>query len=76
MLRDLHPGPLTPAQEAMLERWTAMRPGCGNLIEDVLTLSKIEAGAVNSVTQPVDLAEVVAAAAGSSGPEAVLVSGG
>jgi two-component system phosphate regulon sensor histidine kinase PhoR len=70
MLRDLHPGPLTPAQDKMLKTVDRNAARLRNLIEDVLTLSKIEAGAFKSVTQPVDLAEVVAAAAAALQPAA------
>ena len=62
MLRDLHPGPLTAAQDKMLDTVDRNAARLRHLIEDVLTLSKIEAGAFKSVMQPVDLAEIVAAA--------------
>src|SRR2546430_12818543 len=70
MLRDLHPGPLTEAQDQMLETVDRNAARLRHLIEDVLTLSKIEAGAFKSVMQPVDLAEIVAAAAAALQPPA------
>ena len=42
---DLHPGPLTAAQDQMLETVDRNAARLRHLIEDVLTLSKIEAGA-------------------------------
>jgi two-component system, OmpR family, phosphate regulon sensor histidine kinase PhoR len=70
MLRDLHPGPLTDAQDQMLETVDRNAARLRHLIEDVLTLSKIEAGAFKSVMQPVDLADIVAAAVAALQPAA------
>jgi two-component system, OmpR family, phosphate regulon sensor histidine kinase PhoR len=70
MLRDLHPGPLSPAQDRMLETVDRNAARLRHLIEDVLTLSKIEAGAFKTVMQPVDLAEIVAAAVAALQPAA------
>jgi signal transduction histidine kinase/HAMP domain-containing protein len=70
MLRDLHPGPLTPAQDQMLETVDRNAARLRHLIEDVLTLSKIEAGTFKTVMQPVDLADIVAAAVAALRPAA------
>jgi signal transduction histidine kinase len=72
MLRDLHPGPLTAAQDQMLETVDRNAARLRHLIEDVLTLSKIEAGAFKSVMQPVDLADIVAAAVAALQPAAAV----
>jgi two-component system phosphate regulon sensor histidine kinase PhoR len=70
MLRDLDAGPVTPAQDQMLETVARNAARLRNLIEDVLTLSKIEAGAFKSVMRPVDLADVVTAAVAALRPAA------
>ena len=70
MLRDLDVGPLSPAQDQMLETVDRNAARLRHLIEDVLTLSKIEAGAFKTVMQPVDLAEIVAAAVAALQPAA------
>src|SRR5256886_11219277 len=62
MLRDLHPGPLTEAQDQMLETVDRNAARLRHLIEDVLTLSKIESGAFKTSKKPVDLTEVIAGA--------------
>ena len=47
MLRDREGGPVTRAQDQMLETVDRNAARLRHLIEDVLTLSKIEAGAFN-----------------------------
>jgi signal transduction histidine kinase len=68
MLRDQEAGPVTPEQGKMLETVDRNAARLRHLIEDVLTLSKIEAGAFKTVLQPVDLAEVTAAAVAALQP--------
>jgi signal transduction histidine kinase len=70
MLRDQDAGPLNPAQDQMLATVDRNAARLRNLIEDVLTLSKIEAGAFKSVMRPVDLAEIVAPAVAALQPAA------
>jgi two-component system phosphate regulon sensor histidine kinase PhoR len=61
ILRDHTAGPLTTAQEQMLDSVDRNTARLRHLIEDVLTLSKIESGAFTSNMRPVSLAEIVAA---------------
>ncbi len=61
ILRDHTAGPLTTAQEQMLDSVDRNTARLRHLIEDVLTLSKIESGAFTSTMRPVSLAEIVAA---------------
>jgi signal transduction histidine kinase/CHASE3 domain sensor protein len=61
ILRDRTAGPLTPAQEQMLGSVDRNTVRLRHLIEDVLTLSKIESGTFTSSMRPVSLAEIVAA---------------
>src|SRR4029077_5894687 len=52
-------GPLTPPQEQMLDSVDRNTARLRHLIEDVLTLSKIESGAFTSIMRPVSLTEIV-----------------
>lgn len=61
ILRDHTAGPLTGTQEQMLDSVERNTARLRHLIEDVLTLSKIESGAFTSVMRPVSLAEIAAA---------------
>ncbi len=61
ILRDQNAGPLTASQERMLETVDRNTARLRHLIEDVLTLSKIESGAFKTMMQPVSLAGVVVA---------------
>ena len=61
ILRDRTAGPLTTAQEQMLDSADRNTVRLRHLIEDVLTLSKIESGAFTSMMQPVSLTEIVSA---------------
>jgi two-component system phosphate regulon sensor histidine kinase PhoR len=70
MLRDQEAGPLTATQEQMLETVDRNAARLRHLIEDLLTLSKIESGTFKSVMQPVNLAEIVAAAVAALQPAA------
>jgi two-component system phosphate regulon sensor histidine kinase PhoR len=61
ILRDRTAGPLTIAQEQMLDSVDRNTVRLRHLIEDVLTLSKIESGAFTSMMRPVSLTEIVSA---------------
>jgi len=61
ILRDRTAGPLTTAQEQMLHSVDRNTARLRHLIEDVLTLSKIESGAFTSNMRPVNLTEIVSA---------------
>jgi two-component system phosphate regulon sensor histidine kinase PhoR len=61
ILQDQDAGPLTPSQERMLDTVDRNTARLRHLIEDVLTLSKIESGAFKTMMQPVSLAGVVVA---------------
>jgi signal transduction histidine kinase/CHASE3 domain sensor protein len=61
ILRGRTVGPLTPGQDRMLDTVDRNAARLRHLIEDVLTLSKIESGAFTSVMQPVSLADIVSA---------------
>ncbi len=60
ILRDHTAGPLTTTQEQMLDSVDRNTARLRHLIEDVLTLSKIESGAFTSMMRPVSLAGIVA----------------
>jgi two-component system, OmpR family, phosphate regulon sensor histidine kinase PhoR len=70
ILRDLGAGPLNPAQERMLETVDRNTARLRHLIEDVLTLSRIESGAFKTARMPVNMADVVAAAVTALRPAA------
>jgi signal transduction histidine kinase/CHASE3 domain sensor protein len=70
ILRELGAGPLTPAQARMLETVDRNTTRLRHLIEDVLTLSRIESGVFKTAKMPVDLADVVAAAVTALRPAA------
>ena len=61
ILRDRTAGPLTTAQEQMVNSVDRNTARLRRLIEDVLTLSKIESGAFRSMMRPVSLTEIVSA---------------
>jgi two-component system phosphate regulon sensor histidine kinase PhoR len=61
ILRDRTAGPLTPGQEQMLDSVDRNTVRLRHLIEDVLTLSKIESGTFTSMMRPVNLGEIIAA---------------
>jgi two-component system phosphate regulon sensor histidine kinase PhoR len=61
ILRDRTAGPLTTPQEQMLDSVERNTARLRHLIEDVLTLSKIESGAFTSKMRPVSLTEIVSA---------------
>ncbi|HEV2370710.1 MAG TPA: ATP-binding protein [Streptosporangiaceae bacterium] len=70
ILRSADAGPLTRTQEKMLETADRNTARLRQLIEDVLTLSKVEARAFKTMRQPVDLSELVVAAVTTVSPAA------
>jgi two-component system phosphate regulon sensor histidine kinase PhoR len=70
LLRDGDVGPLLPAQEKMLASIDRNAVRLRSLVEDVLTMSKIEARSFKSVLRPVRLADLVKEAADSARPDA------
>jgi signal transduction histidine kinase len=70
MLRDQDAGPLTPAQAKMLATVDRNTARLWRLIEDVLTVSKIESGAFRTAMQPVSVADVVTSVVAALQPEA------
>jgi signal transduction histidine kinase len=76
LLRDADPGELTDAQERMLEVIARNARRLRELIEDILTLSRIESGGFRSEPGEVDLAEVVERALAEIGPAAAKASVG
>jgi signal transduction histidine kinase len=69
MLQDGEAGPLSPPQQDMLHTIDRNTSRLRSLIEDVLTLSKVETGAFRTVMQPVALAGVISAAVEAITPE-------
>jgi signal transduction histidine kinase len=70
MLRDGEVGPVPPAQQKMLASINRSAVRLRRLVEDVLTMSKIEARSFKTVLRPVKLADLVMDAAGSARPDA------
>jgi two-component system phosphate regulon sensor histidine kinase PhoR len=70
MLRDQDAGPVTPTQGSMLDTIDRNAARLRNLIEDVLTLSKIESGTFKTVFQPVSLHDIIGAATAAIQPVA------
>jgi signal transduction histidine kinase len=70
ILRDRAAGPLSPAQGRMLDSVDRNTARLRHLIEDVLTLSKIESGVFTSTMRPVSLAEIVSSAVTALQPAA------
>jgi len=70
ILQDGTAGPLSPEQHAILETIDRNSARLRSLIEDVLTLSKIETGSFKTVMQPVRLAEVISSAVEAVSPVA------
>ncbi len=74
LLRDREAGPVTPQQDLMLDTIHRNASLLRNLVENVLTISKIEMGVSKTEAQPVDLSEAVCAVVTSMQP--VAESGG
>ncbi|HEX9528795.1 MAG TPA: ATP-binding protein [Streptosporangiaceae bacterium] len=70
MLREQDAGPVTAEQDLMLGTVDRNATRLRNLIEDVLTMSKIESGTFTTVLQPVNLAELITAAMAALQPAA------
>ncbi len=70
ILRAHEAGPLSPDQQRMLDTIDRNASRLRSLIEDVLTMSKIETGAFKTVMRPVRLAEVVSSAVAAMSPTA------
>jgi signal transduction histidine kinase/HAMP domain-containing protein len=62
LLKDGDAGPVTPAQDQMLDTIHRNAAALWNLIENVLTISTIELGLAKAVARPVDLTETIDAA--------------
>jgi signal transduction histidine kinase len=71
ILKDGDAGPVSVEHRAILETIERNATRLRNLIEDVLTLSKIETGSFRTVMRPVRLAEVVRSAVAAVSPAAV-----
>jgi two-component system, OmpR family, phosphate regulon sensor histidine kinase PhoR len=63
MFNDGEGGEVTPQQRQMLETIDRSTVRLRNLVEDLFTLAKLESGAFTTVMRPVDLTEVISAAA-------------
>jgi signal transduction histidine kinase/CHASE3 domain sensor protein len=59
LLRDTDAGPLTDEQARMVDVIERNANRLRNLIEDLLTLSRVEAGTFKTVRQPVDVTELI-----------------
>jgi signal transduction histidine kinase/CHASE3 domain sensor protein len=59
IIQDKEPGPLTPKQTAMLDAVSRNGRRLLNLIEDMLTISKIELGVFTSDLRPTDLSRLI-----------------
>ena len=70
LLRDAEPGELSDAQERMLEVIARNTRRLRELIEDILTLSRIESGGFRSDPGEVDLAQVIERAITTVAPAA------
>jgi len=70
VMMDGSPGPLTDTQARMLLSIDRNAVRLRRLIEDVLTISKIETGALKTIVRPVKLAGLVTAAVDSVRPDA------
>ncbi|MGW0614655.1 ATP-binding protein [Streptomyces sp. NPDC002788] len=74
LLKDEETGPLTPPQSHMLDVVDRNANRLRTLIEDLLTLSRIESGAFGSKKERVDLCRLVAGAADAIRPVAEAAS--
>ncbi|MET9849269.1 ATP-binding protein [Streptomyces ossamyceticus] len=74
LLKDEETGPLTPPQLRMLDVVDRNANRLRALIEDLLTLSRIESGTFGSMKKPVDLHGLVASAADAIRPAAEAAS--
>jgi len=70
MIAEGEAGPITPEQDRMLTAITRRSVQLRSLIDDLLTLSRLETGAALASVQPVDLAQVIVDAAEAASPSA------
>ncbi|MBM2615566.1 CHASE3 domain-containing protein [Actinoplanes sp. LDG1-06] len=70
LMRDSEPGELSDAQRRMVEVISRNTKRLRDLIEDILTLSRIESGTYTSDRTPLDLAKLVDKAVVAIGPVA------
>jgi two-component system phosphate regulon sensor histidine kinase PhoR len=71
ILADAEPGPLTPKQQQILDTISRNTARLRNLIENLLTLSKIESGAFRTAMRPLKLADIITPAVTALEPIAV-----
>ncbi len=71
MFADGDAGEVTSQQQQMLEAIDRSTVRLRNLVDDVFTLAKLESGAFTTVIRPVDLAEVIRAAADAVWPSVI-----
>jgi two-component system phosphate regulon sensor histidine kinase PhoR len=71
ILADAEAGPLTPKQQEFLDTISRNTARLRNLIEDLLTLSKIESGAFRTAMRPLKLADIITPAVTALKPIAV-----
>jgi signal transduction histidine kinase/HAMP domain-containing protein len=71
MLGDGDAGEVTSQQRQMLETIDRSTVRLRNLVDDVFTLAKLESGAFTTVMRPVDLTDVIRAAADAVRPSAI-----
>jgi two-component system, OmpR family, phosphate regulon sensor histidine kinase PhoR len=62
LLSEEEAGPVTPEQRQMLKTVDRSALRLRNLTDDLFTLAKLESGAYDTVTRPVNMAEVIAGA--------------
>jgi len=70
MLRDGEAGTVTPEQAKMMETIDRSSVRLRNLIEDLLTLSRLETGATRTVRRPISLTQAITEAAEAIQPSA------
>jgi len=71
MFGDGEAGEVTSQQRQMLEAIDRSTVRLRNLVDDVFTLAKLESGAFTTVMRPVDLADVIGAAADAVRPSVI-----
>lgn len=71
ILADAEAGPLTPKQQQILDTISRNTARLRNLIENLLTLSKIESGAFRTAMRPLKLADIITPAVTALKPIAV-----
>jgi signal transduction histidine kinase len=74
MLADDGPDQVTPAQQKMLDSISRSAVRLRNLVDDVFTLARLESGATSLATRPVNLPDVITAAAEAVRPAVAAAS--